>query len=63
MLPDRFSYSKLLHSNLDCTRPIGGNCQGNCRVIASNIDCMRPIGGNCKGNCRVVASNATLLVW
>ena len=33
MKPDKKSYSKLFAFGLDCERPIGGNCVGNCRVF------------------------------
>lgn len=38
--------------NVECNRPIGGNCAGNCRKTEVNVECNRPIGGNCAGNCR-----------
>lgn len=38
--------------NVDCNRPIGGNCVGNCRKTNDFVDCSRPIGGKCVGNCR-----------
>lgn len=62
MVANEKVYKKLLASNSDCMRPIGGNCVGNCRRTASNSDCMRPIGGNCVGNCRRTGTN-TKLKW
>lgn len=38
--------------NVECNRPIGGNCAGNCRKTEKYVECSRPIGGNCAGNCR-----------
>lgn len=52
MIVKKEVYEKLAISNMDCARPIGGNCVGNCRRAPTNMDCMRPIGGNCVGNCR-----------
>ncbi|MBQ7155404.1 MAG: hypothetical protein IJR85_07630 [Synergistaceae bacterium] len=63
MKPDRSSYSKLFAYGLDCERPIGGSCVGNCRIVSQNLDCMRPIGGNCTGNCRIADTHAAGLVW
>lgn len=62
MIADKVIYERLLVSNSDCMRPIGGNCVGNCRKVGSNNDCMRPIGGNCVGNCRKTG-NSTELNW
>ena len=63
MKPDRKSYSKLFAFGLDCERPIGGNCVGNCRIVSQNLDCERPIGGKCVGNCRIADTHAAGLVW
>ncbi|MBQ7561745.1 MAG: hypothetical protein IJS99_07935 [Synergistaceae bacterium] len=68
MKPDTQSYAKLFSYGLNCERPIGGNCVGNCRVLDNKLlscgfDCERPIGGNCVGNCRVFDNTAASLVW
>lgn len=63
MKPDRKSYAKMFSYGLDCERPIGGRCVGNCMIVSQNLDCMRPIGGRCVGNCMVHASGNSGLVW
>ena len=32
MKPDRKSYAKMFSYGLDCERPIGGRCVGNCMI-------------------------------
>lgn len=59
MVANKQQYNQLA-GNIDCLRPRGGNCVGNCRKTGSNSDCLRPIGGNCVGNCRKTGSKSTL---
>lgn len=61
MVATKNAYEELLPS-MDCSRPRGGNCTGNCRKSPSQQDCLRPIGGKCVGNCRK-SENPDTIKW
>lgn len=60
MVPTKKDYADLVQTNIDCLRPIGGKCVGNCRKTGTNVDCLRPVGGICRGNCRKTGKNVQL---